>query len=126
MKDYSNHETTESSSFVSVADINGEKILRKSTLIWSLSNSRNKLSSDRMRRVQSRPARRQLEFVDISLGTQLVNRNSEIKIGDWCLFRNVFEGDYAWLLGNIISFRYMNAKTKKTKAILVGFRFSCM
>lgn len=118
MKDYSSHDIKESSSFVNVSGTNGDKIVRKSTLLWSLSNSRNKLSSDRLRRVQARnkTARRQLEFIDVSFDTQLVNRNSDIKIGDWCLFQNIFEEDNsAWLLGNILSFRYMNAKTKKEK-----------
>lgn len=122
IKDYSNRDTQKNRSFVSVASENGEKLVKKSTLIWSLSTSRNKLSSDRMRRVQSKPVRRQLEFVDTSFVTNIVNRNSEIRIGDWCLFRNIFEEDNnAWLLGNIISFRHMNAKTKKEKQYMWDF-----
>lgn len=118
IKDYSKHDRKECNSFVSVASTNGEKTVRKKTLVWSLSNSSNKLSSDRLRRVQARkkPTHRQLEFVDISFGTQLVSRNSEIKIGDWCIFHDVFKDDsHSWLFGNVISFRYMNAETKIEK-----------
>lgn len=52
LKDYSNLDTKESNSYVSVAGSHGDKSVRKSTFIWILSNSREKISSDRLRRVQ--------------------------------------------------------------------------
>lgn len=121
LKDYSNLDTEESNSYVKVAGSHGDKSVRKSTLIWSLSNSREKISSDRLRRVQykKKTSSRQLEFVDVSTSGQLILKNDEIKIGSWCIFENIAEtkddNSEKFLVGNIISFRYVNAKTKKEK-----------
>lgn len=72
LKDYSNRKTGQINSYINVAGEYGEKLVRKSTLIWSASNSRNKLSSDRLKRVQTKKknSRRQIEFVDVAFSEQ--------------------------------------------------------
>lgn len=122
LKDYSDKDVNENSLFVNVTRSNGEMgVARKSTVIWAASNSKEKLSSDRLRRVQkNRTTRRQLEFVDVSMIEKPIYTVDEIKIGDWCLFRDEAEND-KFILGNILSFRYMNAKTKKEKQYTYDF-----
>lgn len=42
--------------------------------------------------------------------------SNEIKIGNWCVFQNVFEkNETEFLLGNILSFRYVSGKTNSEK-----------
>lgn len=87
LKDYTNRSPEESSFCVSVAGKNGDKLVRKSSLIWSISNSRDKLSTDRLKRVQAKKkTARSLEFVDVSSSVDFIFRNTEIKIGDWFFF----------------------------------------
>lgn len=107
----------EESRFVNVVGSSGIKTIRKSSLIWTLSNSKEKLSSDRLRRVRGhKKPYRQLEFIDISVLNQLVYKANEIKIGDWCVFQNVFEtNENGFVLGNILSFRYVAGKTNADK-----------
>lgn len=118
-KDYSQGDEVpdEASSFVSVSASSGMKTIRKSSLIWTLSDTKEKLSSDRLRRVRGsstkKNSRRQLESVDVSNMDQPVYKADEIKIGDWCVFQNVFErNENGYLLGNILSFRYLDGKNK--------------
>lgn len=128
LKDYSKeHEfVDEKSSFVNVAHGSGEKIVRKSSLMWNLSTSKEKLSSDRLRRVRGssmkNKARRRLEFFDVSVIDQPIYIASEMKIGDWCVFKNTFEEkEKSFMLGNILSVRYIDGKTNKEKKYLLDF-----
>lgn len=120
MKDFTKgHETLdENSSFVNVVGSRGEKIVRKSTLMFNLSKSKEKLSSDRMKRVHGssnkRTPYRQLEFIDVSVIDQAVYIANEIKIGDWVAFKNV----KGFILGNILSFRYVDGRTNTDKKYL--------
>lgn len=121
-----NESPDEDSSFVNVVGSKGSKPIRKAKLIWSLSDSKEKLSSDRLRRVRGsstkKNPRRQLEFVDVSVTNQPVYQVNEIKIGDWCVFKNVSEkNENRFLLGNIISFRYVDGKTRKDKIYCYDF-----
>lgn len=71
---------------------------------------------------QKKNPRRQLEFVDVSVTNQPVYQVNEIKIGDWCVFKNVSEkNENRFLLGNIISFRYVDGKTRKDKIYCYDF-----
>lgn len=130
LRDYSNQNTEQSCSYVSVAAKDGQKIVRKSTVIWSASNAKDKLSSCRLRRVQTKKksSSRQIEFADVASSEQLVKKRSEIQIGDWCFFQDSAEKDddddddfSNIILGNILSFRYLNAKTKKEKQFSLNF-----
>lgn len=109
----------ENSSFVNVNDGNEPKIVRKSTLMWSLSKSKTKLSADRTVRVRGtkrKRSQRRLEFVDVCMQGHSISKVDVIKIGDWCIFENVFKGSKAkFILGNILSFKYANGKNVKEK-----------
>lgn len=51
---------------------------------------------------------------------QPIHKANQIKIGDWCVMRNVLgENETGCLLGNVISFRYVDGKTNKEK------KYSC-
>lgn len=122
LKDYSTSNETpdENGSFVNVVSKRGIKTVRKSSLMWNLSGCKNKLSSDRLRRVRGSSNKktpyRQLEFVDVSMINQPMCKATDIQIGDWCIFRNVFDANKnTLLLGNILSFKYVHGKTNKQK-----------
>lgn len=119
LKDYSNRKTRKSNSYMTVAGKDSAKKARKTTVVWSASSEKMKLSADRLRRVQTKKksSRRQIEFVSVSPDEQFVKRNAEIKIGDWCIFRgqNDDDDDSEFIYGNILAFRYMNVKTKSDK-----------
>lgn len=128
LKDYSKgHDILdEKSSFVNVDGSRGKKTVRKSSLMSNLSNSKQKLSSDRLRRVRGssnkRNACRRLEFVDVSAIDQPIFIVNELKIGDWSVFQNVFEkNEKGFMLGNILSFRYADSKTNTEKKYTSDF-----
>lgn len=119
LKDYSNkNDNSDKNSYLDVVDKNGLKTVQKSSLIWNLSDSREKLSEDRLKRVRGikkKSSNRQLEFVDVSMIDKPLNRSSGIKVGDWCLFKNNISGDEKFILGNILSFQYADGKSYKTR-----------
>lgn len=128
LKDYglSENETlNEESRFVNVDTKSGKKTVLKSSLMWSLTNSKDKLSTDRLRRVRGvskANPHRQLEFVDVSLLNQPIHKANEVKIGDWCVFTNILDGkETGFLLGNILSFRYVNGRTNTEKMYSLDF-----
>lgn len=124
-KDYTNRPDGECNSFVSLDEEHGGKVIRKSTLIWSISKSKEKLSSDRLQRVQKKKScRRQLEFISVEMEDQLVYKVNEIKVGDWCIFDNITENSGSgtdFVLGNVLSFRYIRGKTKTEKQYSFDF-----
>lgn len=113
----------ESNSYINVGNDTAPKLVRKSKVMWALAKSNDKLSSDRLKRVQKRKsARRQLEFVDVSMKDKLVYKVNEIKVGDWCIFRTTHQNMNAkYVLGNVLSFRYINGKTNKEKQYSLDF-----
>lgn len=126
IKDYSDRLVNENSPFVKVSGSNGEIVARKSGVIWAASNSKVKLSSDRLRRVQqNKTVRRKLEFVDVSMNEKPYYTVEEIKIGDWCIFRSVQESvddqNPKFILVNVISFRYINGTSNKKKQYTYDF-----
>lgn len=128
LKDYginANETQDEKSRFVNVDTKSGKKTILKSSLMWSLTNSKDKLSTDRLRRVRGvskASPRRQLEFVDVSLLNQPIHKANEVKIGDWCVFTNIFdENQTGFLLGNILSFRYVDGRTNAEKTYSLDF-----
>lgn len=119
----------EKSVFVEV----GTKTVRKSSLMWLLTESKQKLSSDRLQRVQSnsqtslkkKSVRRKLEFVDVSRKVNVTMKMTEIQIGDWCIFNNIPSNlptdETEFIFGNILSFRYIKGRTHKDKQFSLDF-----
>lgn len=131
LKDYGEERENlnEKSPFVKVNSSHGSKIVRKSSLMWLLSDSKEKLSSDRLRRVQGsskgKQVRRKLEFIDVDAIGSCIRRMDEICIGDWCILNKKI-GDstnkgYRFVLGVILSFKYMKGKTEKEKQFPFDF-----
>lgn len=130
LKDYSSKKRriNEESSYIEVLSNTTSKVIAKSSYIWLLSDSRGKMSSDRLKRVQEcsekitkGSSRRRLEFFDVSAKSKIVFKLSEIKIGDWCIFRKENNDSIKLMLGCILSFRYMNGRTKKSKQYSLDF-----
>lgn len=114
------------------------KIIRKSTLVWILTENKSKLSSDRLKRVQSsnadvnpqKPKKKAANIPDCSESVQALVKLDEIMIGDWCFFqmplnqalndqhvgelpsKNVFGRN---VLGEIVAFRNVNAKNERER-----------
>lgn len=126
LRDYSDKNVypKETNRFVEVALKSGKKLVRKSSLIGLLSDSNDKLSSDRLKRTQNgsskRYARRTLEFVNISANNSVLSKANELHIGNWCLFYDDSSNDIC-KLGNILSFRYVNGRTEKDKFYSLDF-----
>lgn len=116
------------SKYIEVKNEDGtSKTIRKSTFLWMLSESKGKLSSDRLKRVQEgkeeKSKRRRIDvatssgFDSSTLVSEIrLNKSKEIEIGDWCFFKrpvlsvehlskqNIFEN---CVLGCIIAFKYI-------------------
>lgn len=129
MRDYSGRvdEIDGNSPFVIVFDKDGsEKLIRKSTIAWIASDTKGKLSNDRLKRVQS---------VNVSALPQTKKKkvmqngadlfvSNEIHIGDWCAFygsneiANANGGDPVFdgiVVGAVLSFKYATGKNEKDK-----------
>lgn len=104
--------------FIYTTDNLGRKqLLRKSTLVWLLSEGTKKISSDRLIRVQntSKPS----VSIDESLVVSKVYVSKQIKLGDWCFFnmkrdRNL-NGNEMIHIGCIHAFRFANRRLVKDK-----------
>lgn len=78
---------------VEVINPDGSKrFLRKSTLVWLLCDSKDKLSSDRLKRVQSASDSSSKRFKpntpDVSQSTQPVFKSQILEIGEWAIFQH--------------------------------------
>lgn len=94
-----------------------EMLLRKSTLVWNLTESTTKISSDRLIRVQNQPFKR-TQFIDefTSASNQKVAPAQQIKVGDWCFFRlNGSDFNGMVCLGMVLSFKFSLGRTAKEK-----------
>lgn len=129
LKDYTGKKSNlnQDSPYMEVMSNTTPKVIAKSSYIWLLSDSKKKISTDRLKRVQDCServdrisARRRLEFVDVSPTNQIILKSCQIKVGDWCIFREVNDAT-EYLLGCILSFRYINGKTKKSKQYSLDF-----
>lgn len=80
-------------------ELGNKEVVRKSTLIWCLSDGRGKLSNDRLRRVQGsslekyQKKQQAKEKETISCSTNTLNNESVFKsklvnASDWCFFKN--------------------------------------
>lgn len=114
----------DSSPFVRISDDNGEdRTIRKSTLIWLLTDSTPKLSNDRLSRVKSTPQKkscvRRLDFSSSTHSSMCLIENEQVKIGDWCIFNSEEQDDTIvgnkLFLGNILAFQYIKGNTQREK-----------
>lgn len=116
----------EISKFIEVSHSDGStQIVRKSSIVWILSDSPTKLSSDRLKRVQSRvqenePKRSKLKH-QTTHSDQRVYKSNEIAIGEWCIFSTdldiVQNENYIKniIAGIVLSFKYSDGKTDKQR-----------
>lgn len=126
IRDYSeqNIPLTESCPFIKVSDTKGNvKVVRKSSALWALTNSKSKLSNDRLKRVQRDTIERasgKLNIVDANVSLVLVSRQEMLIIGDWSYF--VPEKSIRYMqslnelyVGQILGFKYIIGRTAKEK-----------
>lgn len=91
-----------------------------------LTQSKDRLSNDRLRRVQggsNANACRRLDFAEKNKSHTIdMLRNDQIRIGDWCLFEWLTEAaETVFLLGSVLGFQYIKGKTAREKKLHVGF-----
>lgn len=110
-----------SGSYVKVPCNNGKtKVLRKSHLVWLLTDSKEGLSSDRLKRVQGHDTKnsvaRQLQFKRSQTPSGIIEEK-EIQIGNWCIFINDDSRrcNEKFLYGSVLGFQYIGGKTWKEK-----------
>lgn len=115
-----------SESFIDVIDSDGlTKRVRKTTFLWMLSESNDKLSTDRLKRVHgsssqdSSSACKKFKSIDYFTDGSNIVKLDYIKIGDWALFNSEhepisisFDNKNGHLIGNIIGFRYLDEKNR--------------
>lgn len=127
-------ETLKSSTSIDITLPNGtQKRIRKSTYLWTLTDSQKHLSNDRLKRVQeakraqnpvseSRSKRRLVFKKQMSQGQTesilTLAKNDEVQIGDWCIFqmkKNPKQGENIFVLGCVLCFKYIDGRTAKQK-----------
>lgn len=127
LKDYE-AQVNEASAYVQVTSKSGLcKTVRKSSVVWLLTNSIEKLSSDRLRRVQNSsnvtPSRRQLQFQQLTFSETTLCVCDELQIGHWCVFRydanKMVKTNHTSankiVLGAVLAFKYIKGRTEKEK-----------
>lgn len=118
MRDYSqaNMTLSEESPYTIVIDNTGkEYVVRKSSIVWLLTNTKHSLSSDRLQRVRDEEFNKQQKGCTTQR-TRLTKDNclqinQEVFVGDWCLF--YFEKRF--VIGLILSFSYITGTTYRTR-----------
>lgn len=125
---------TENSKYVEVCyPDNSTQIVRKSSIVWLLSDSTEKLSSDRLKRVQTsvqstelqHPSKRsKLIHANTLQCDQLMHKCEELTIGEWCIFTADFDNDFSIdmvqentiqniIIGTVLAFQYSDGRTDK-------------
>lgn len=133
LKDYGSENITidENSKFTQVYDKDGSlKTVRKSSLLWLLSNSKETVSSDRLQRVQNSSTQkkgcRRLEFSDLRPKlNRVIFISDQICTGQWCIFeipailkrdQKIQSNEIAgYVVGCVTAFVYANGKNEKEK-----------
>lgn len=125
---------SENSKYIKLNESDGSsKVVLKSSIVWLLSESRDKLSSDRLKRVQgTQPQKIKIKRQKISQNTEAdaFFKSDEICIGDWCVFRldntssNTCKPNITLpaesaignvLIGSVLAFRFCTGKTEKDR-----------
>lgn len=104
--------------WVTVVENGEEKFIRKGTLVWSLTESREKLSKDRLTRVQesSKGTSAALSRKSNNLSEQKVLQSKYINLFEWCVFKTSNdEVNPGICFGVLLSFRYSQGKTEKDR-----------
>lgn len=105
------------------------KTVRKSSFLWSLMDPGKQLSKDRLKRVQEAQASskndtkrkqtsRRLVFKKDPAHTDSIlslNKSNELQIGDWCVFQTEQNNKTVFVLGHLMSFKYIEGRTMKSK-----------
>lgn len=105
------------SALITMTDHLGKKqIVRKSTLVWLLSEGAKKISSDRLIRVRGNENKAINPGVsnDSSISNN-VKVSKHIKLGDWCFFMVVTEAGEMVYIGLLHAFRFANCRLVKNK-----------
>lgn len=123
--------------YLVLVDEDGQsRTVLKSSIVWLLTESKKKLSNDRLRRVQSSnpPTKKRAELNDLqdqsSKRAKLNIYNADnVHIGDWCLFfqENVIDQNTQQyirnienvIIGSLLGFRKADAKNEKDSAYLL-------
>lgn len=134
LKDYSEMtEVGKNSRFTKITDKQGTtKTVRKSSVVWLLSNTKESLSSDRLQRVKNsslkKPSARHLNFSDLRETfnqKRVIFISDQLCIGQWSIFKiplnakvkknsttNQING---CVVGCITGFKYSNGKNEKER-----------
>lgn len=104
-----------------------QKSIRKSTIVWLMSEGTEKISNDRLTRVQQ--SKTNLKHMEISSLNLLLNPELKIiaskciKIGDWCFFKYTetcdpkFDSNEKICIGLVLAFKFTNSKIGKEKDV---------
>lgn len=123
LREYPSHMAEDDlSPFVDVDTVNGKskKTIRKSTYLSLLIESNGSISKDRLKRVQDANKKnshvRRLIFNRTNSLNSSIEISEEIKIGDWCLFKDEsVNNNHKLVLGQIIAFQYIIGKSMKQR-----------
>lgn len=133
LKEYAGKNSELDDRFVQVYDENGStKTVLKSSLVWTLTETKGVLSKDRLRRVRGESSaptikrknitRKDVEttpYKRIKLGSKRVTDlevKNHIQVGDWCFFKRYKGGtDNLAVYGAILSFKFTKGNCEKSK-----------
>lgn len=136
-QEFSSFQIDEGCKRIEIVDSDGTmRTIRKSTLVWMLTESSSKLSNDRLRRVQNSDdppkAKRQRRQPQIPVNGPLTKLN-EIEIGQWCFFNVCASSEIIDeqsleenilgqnILGEVVAFRYANGRNEKERKYNLDF-----
>lgn len=111
-------EEEQSRSLVAVTDHLGRKqMIRKSALVWQLSEGTKKISSDRLIRVQEKSNVVNSGTSNAPCAMSKIYVSNRIKLGDWCVFK-VNRNDECEIahIGLLHAFKYTNRTYVKEKS----------
>lgn len=118
------------SKFIEIIEEDSVKYVRKSSIVWRILEGKKKSSNDRLTRVRegkdkdtgSTSAKRKSTSTDELKPKKSLVRNDlyildEIGVGDWCIFKfHIVDGPQQdFILGRVLSFKYIQGKTEKEK-----------
>lgn len=141
LKEYADKNSNLDDRFVQVYDENGSaKNVLKSSLVWTLTETKGVLSNDRLRRVRGQSGiptikRKYITKKDTEISPQVptkrnkqttdVQAKDSIQIGDWCFFKRYSSYNQEHveniMFGSILSFKYIKGNNEKDKQYTFDF-----
>lgn len=115
-------EVNEDKAYVTMVDHLGhEKLMRKSQIVWLLTEDKKKYSSDRLVRVQDTKQNvntigKLRNHLQEAGSKEKVVASKQITIGDWCFFKHHIGTENLIYIGVILAFKYANGRTEKEKS----------